>query len=482
MAISAQLGQDSSLKTSSTGPSTRRKQLHVLYLLNDTLHHARYHSVSINAYHVMVHNLQPHLLKLVKLVSAYETGVHAQHQKRVLRLLNIWAEAGYFEASDVLNLQKAARKATPTTGASAELPESATNVKDQNASEDRKQTPYVMPASHGDFSMPFFDLPAGNMMPHIITNSTNPIDPQLLRPLQFVAGPASQDLVEKVESLLEDVGSLEDQESREQSQQNVYLDDLGQDIIYHTKTTDATKAKGYYGWSENFCDKMKEENSDVLDEANRTAGSDHGSFNPRKRRKNSSTASSNGRSNSGSYYQSRSPSRELYRDIQSRSRSFSPPSPPPKNLKEATATSHSSSTALGRSPSHDPRLPTSLSQQRRPPQPPPFSITPFVQGFPLAPVDFAVPPRPSNYYGPWPPPPPPADPRTPERSGTLWNANSNNQASVALNSGAHNQEQQGPSAGGTTLPHGLSYPIQTPYNGISQHDIGRGSSWRAFGR
>ena len=145
-----------------------------------------------------------------------------------------------FPASDE---SKAQTKATATEDESSQLSESTS-------------APFVMPAYHGDTAIAYYDLPAANMMPHIIPNSTTPIPTQLIRPLQFKAGPADTHLAEAVAHFLVDVegmfmpSAIDDDETPRDWEINEMGERSRRNVV-HT-------AEGYYGWSRPFCEKMKD--------------------------------------------------------------------------------------------------------------------------------------------------------------------------------------------------------------------------------
>ncbi|KAL9123484.1 MAG: hypothetical protein Q9217_007079, partial [Psora testacea] len=269
-------GKDGSNSLANSGPPAWRKQLHILFLLNDMLHHAKHHSEWSAAAYALAKNLQPHALSLVKLVSAHPFDIYGQHQKRVLNLLDLWAGADYFDVSYIQNLRDIAREDIQVVGKNDGKPMMGF---------DRKDAPYIIPASHGDYSTPFYDLPAGNMMPHIIPNSTNPINSQLLKPLQFTGGPSDQNLVSAVKGLIEDANRLDRMSCGEEVPHNIDIDELGQFPFRDLFATDIVNTEGYYGWSQEFCQKMMNVGSpQVFGKGSYYTANKEGSFGPYKKR------------------------------------------------------------------------------------------------------------------------------------------------------------------------------------------------------
>ena len=427
-------------------PSARRKQLHILYLLNDLLHHTKYHLASSSSYSTLTGTIQPHLVDLVGSAAAFDSKEFPKHHGRIEKLLDIWEANGYYQPSYVQKLRETVTNAANFgySGAGTTAARSEPNLEAElNPFKGNKDAPYVMPATHGDPSTPYYDLPAGNMMPHIIPNSTVPISPQLVKPLQFVAGPADESLVIAVKDFMRDVEGLFGTGDKHDGDIAIDFDQLGQPIVHDEITGEPIGGEGYYGWSKAFCKKMKRRAEGRNGASNGRLRSDSldRSMSPRKRRRNSySGGSSRSRSRSRprsspstsppsgtrgwrrrsvtrsrrrSYTRSESSSRSGSHSgparprsrrnrsrlrsrsgSKSRSRSYSPPQYPPSRRHQAASVSR-------------PLPPPPLAQGPSPPLPPPFP-GPFTQGFPLGPGGIPIPPPPPpNYSGPWPPPPPP---------------------------------------------------------------------------
>lgn len=394
-------------KATKREPSVKRKRLHLLYLLNDVLHHCKYRSSDAS----ICSKVQPMLVDLFGSAGAFKDC--PKHQAKLASLLDLWEGKGYYSKDYISKLRETVRNALEAgqhgpAGISAQTED---GIPLKNA----KSAPYVMPATHGDTSTPWFDLPAGNLMPHIIPNSTRPINPDLVKPLQFVAGPAEERLASAVKDLLEDVhlifgggAELDDAGSRD-------IDELGQRIILDEVTGEVIDGEGYYGWSKSFCEKMKRRKNgpdpSTQDHA-RLSRSSSRSRSPspgiRKRRYSDDGSSSpeefRRMRRRRSYSSSRSPSPGLGRrnghskpNSRGRSRSISPK----------------------RSPDHKAQAPRSFPPpppENFPPRPPMPSMSqpPFQQAFN---PNFPPPPPPqlhnmsynpqAQQYNQWVPPPPP---------------------------------------------------------------------------
>ncbi|KAL3430690.1 hypothetical protein BDV09DRAFT_178034 [Aspergillus tetrazonus] len=373
-------------------PSVKRKRLHMLYLLNDLFHHTKYHNSSSAAFSTLSGSLQPHMVELLSYAACYDREKNPKHHRRLGELLDIWQEHGYFGADYVGKL----REVVANSAVSGPVTSSATPGA-ESTEPDRKHrdAPYVMPPTHGDPSTPYYDLPAGNLIPHIIPNSTVPLRPDMIRPLQFLAGPADEKLVTALKAFLADVDRIYNPGCPQQKDGEIVdIDELGQTVIRDEITGDILEGETYYGWSRSFCQQMKKRNA-----KNRNESRSHSrSRSPSRRRRYSSVSDDSRYRSRSPRSRSRSPRRGRYSRGRSRSqspsRSYSPAPAAP-----APAQNHAYSQQQ-----HD-----SYSQRSFAPQPHPQAP----QMHHVPPQNAFPPPPPPNYQGAWPPPPPPQMPNFP---------------------------------------------------------------------
>lgn len=222
----------------------------MLYLLNDLLHHAqaRINDVSVAG------KFQPVLVALFSSAASFTNLL--KHQRKLQDLLDIWNNNNYYSEEYIRKLRESIRSA-----ANGDIfIDGATLTDMKNGSSRTKAVPYVMPAVHGDLSTPWYDLPAGNIMPYIVPNSTRPINPKLIKPLRFMAGPADDKLAVAVKDLLKDVDAIFGvvDIDKQTDESNFDIDELGQPIIRDEIIGDVLEAEGYYGWSRHFCERMKQ--------------------------------------------------------------------------------------------------------------------------------------------------------------------------------------------------------------------------------
>ncbi|KAE8355764.1 hypothetical protein BDV28DRAFT_128329 [Aspergillus coremiiformis] len=379
--------------------STKRKRLHILYLLNDLFHHTKYHLDSTAAFSTLTGSLQPSIVELLGYAASYDREKNPKHHRRLDTLLDIWEQHGYY-GSDYVNKLREVVKNSALSGpvkTSVDVEESNTDFANRVPSKD---APFIMPSTHGDPSTPYYDLPAGNMFPHIIPDSTVPLRPDSIKPLQFLAGPADEKLTVALKAFLKDVDQIYGTDRPEAGEGELLdIDELGQTVIRDGTTGDILNGDTYYGWSRAFCQQMKKRNA--------KAGSRSRSQSPRKRRRYSDSLSDDsGRSRSMS--RSLTPPRRYGRyDSRSRSVSRSRSGSPRSRSRERSYSPRPPSPSRSMAPEHHNQFNNSAVPPGFPPPPPAmhFSSGPpvFPQGMPGAPP----PPPPPNYQGQWPPPPPP---------------------------------------------------------------------------
>lgn len=382
--------------------------MHILYLVNDILYHSKYRVNDAS----ICGKIQPILVGLFGSAASFKGC--PKHQRKVLDLLDLWDEKGYYSKDYIDKLREAVKNATEAGEHTEET--SLSGEKEPGlTTKSAKSAPYVMPAVHGDPSTQWFDLPAGNLMPHIVPNSTRPINPDMIKPLQFVAGPADENLVVAVKALLEDVQTIFGGQTDEEEKPSLDIDELGQPIVLDEITGDVIDGEGYYGWSRSFCEKMKRRKKgvDVPGKARDRSRSRSSSPGVRKRRYSDSDDAS---------------SRDGYRSSRRRRSYTSSRSPSPEHIGKngnsvsGSRRSYSRSPKRSASPKHPESYPQGLPPRPPvPPIPPPPFQQPFNPNFPLPPPPFNgqhwPPPNPPPFngsnqqnYGSWQIPPPPLGP------------------------------------------------------------------------
>lgn len=286
-------------------PSLKRKRLHLVYLLNDLFHHAKYHNNPSSASSLTT-SLEPQVIEVVSLASAFACKRNPKHHEKLNEVNDIWKKQGYFSSQTLAKLRDSSSNATSSKAGDADS-ESATQS---------STAPYMLPASHGDANTPYYDLPAATMLPHIVPNSRAPIRPSLMKPLQFTAGPARKDLVDAVQDLLKEVENMYDDTKHAIDEGIVVdIDMMGQSLVKNEVTGKAAPSEAYYGWSIEFCDKMKRKKRGELE---------HDDGDARRSRSRSSSRNSTSRKRRR-YSDSRSRSRSPGRDRDDREESYSPP-------------------------------------------------------------------------------------------------------------------------------------------------------------
>ncbi|SPN98965.1 uncharacterized protein DNG_02004 [Cephalotrichum gorgonifer] len=386
-------------------PSAKRKRLHVLYLLHDVLYHTlRRHPGNDDFARSIRGCLEP----LFSSVASFP-GV-PKHTARILDLLAFWDEKRLFDADVVAKLRALVEAAAAEKGnaTSKDAPQTATS---EAFSKLPKEAPFILPSVHGDPSMAWFDLPAANWLPHLAPNSTKPMKPDMIKPLQFAQGPADKPVVEAVKTLLAKVDQLF---SKGRTwDEHADMNEMGESVILDEVTGEVVGGETYYGWSRGFCKKMKDRRTGPEGQGDRSRGR--------------SRSRSDSRSSRSSYRSGSSTSAQKHKRRRlSRSRSprkkwseSQPGSAPAVSLtlrakgavEDALAIAIQDGTPAPFYPSVPPVPPP--GQQIPPP--------PQHQQYPMPPMP-PIPPPPYGYTGQWPPPPPPPPPFQPGGFARGWNA------------------------------------------------------------
>ncbi|KAL2257062.1 hypothetical protein VTK26DRAFT_719 [Humicola hyalothermophila] len=234
-------------------PSAKRRRLHVLYILSDILYHVKYRNHDV----AFAQKLEPVLPALVRSAASFNNC--PKHIQKIQDLIRLWDENQYFSHSFTQQLQAAVEEGPSSkeeSGSGTEIDNSASA-----AAKAAKTAPWVMPGMHGDPSVPWYDLPAGNWLPVLEPNSTRPINPSMIKPLVLAQGPADKSLVEAVKQLLADVDKIYSKEANLDEGPQM-IGRLGERVEIDEVTGDIVGGDTYYGWSRQFCEKMKRRRRD----------------------------------------------------------------------------------------------------------------------------------------------------------------------------------------------------------------------------
>ena len=454
-------------RKSNAKPTTRRKRLHVLYVLHDVLYHTKYRGDPRED--GFAATVRDSLVPILTSVAAFDAP---RHVKKIQELLDIWDEKSLFSPTLISSLRAAVEAAS--MGGANYLGTSAAQTIGSSSTVKAKEVPFMLPAMHGDPSTPWFDLPAANWLPHMQPNSTKPMNPNLIKPLRLAPGLADKGLVDAVKQLLSNVERLFVKSANADSEEPYTdLNEMGERVVIDKLTSEITSGQTYYGWSRDFCTKMSRRQKGGNANNDRRGRSDsRESSSPAHKRRRLSRSQSRDRdysssrsrspsqssrhdsrcmsrrrdqtrshSGSGSRSQNRNYSRDRYRrrsssprrasqsrsrspPLRSRSRSKSrdrgyrrrySPSPPQQDRNDTVYMQQP------RQPTFQQYMPHLQSHPQSHPHLPPQPFYPN-QGLPAPPMpvpppnfmafthDQAIPPPPPNYSGPWPPPPPPIPP------------------------------------------------------------------------
>ncbi|KAG8424931.1 hypothetical protein J3458_001685 [Metarhizium acridum] len=222
-------------------PSTKRRRLHVLYIVNDVLHHAaRQGNQDFRA------TVEAYLPPLISAAASFEKC--PKHIKKLQDLVFIWKSKQYASDAVIPKLQEA------IAGSSVSAAPEPVNTSLKLA----KETPFTMPSFHGDTSTAWYDLPAATWLPHLVPNSTKPMLPDLIRPIQLAPGPADKVVTAAVKALLSDAERIFSHDRRPDDDSHIDVNEMGEKIVLDEVTGEVIGGETYYGWSRRFCERMKD--------------------------------------------------------------------------------------------------------------------------------------------------------------------------------------------------------------------------------
>lgn len=380
------------------GPSSKRRRLHLLYVLNDVLFHLKFRTHDLTFFD----KIEPHLPALFK-SAAFFTNAPKQMEK-LHGLIQLWAKKAYFPDSVLEPLHAAVEEGPKSEGREANGGGAPNKTYTTSTARD---SPFTLPSMHGDASTPWYDLPAANWLPVIEPNSTRPMNPSMIKPLQLAGGPADKNLVDAVKKLLGEVDKVYAKNTLLDGDSSVDIGQMGE-FIARDEMGETVGGETYYGWSTKFCEKMR---------ARRQTGGIVGMDDDRRGRRGSSRSSSRSRSHSrrpSPRRDSSRPATKRRRLSHSRSQSWSSMS---RSRSRGRRRSHSSgrprSFSRSRSGSRSPRRghngrerPRSRSRGSYSPQPA-LSTTKNMQAAGYGPPRGFAPPNPQQYHHQHQQPPPP---------------------------------------------------------------------------
>lgn len=373
-------------------PSVQRKRIHLLYLLNDFFHYAKYHTDSASTLAALSSSFEPHLQGMIITTASVDISRFPKHHKKIDDLLSLWTKHGYFSSQYLDTLHERTQTSGGSRAAAGVTGVDAQSIPPGQTGTSNVEVPFIMPATHGDLNTPYYDLPAANMLPHIVPNSSTPITPSLMRPLQLVAGPADPRLADAVKDFLQDVDFMYD-DSKDSTDEGIVVDvdQMGQPLARDETTGDLVPLEAYYGWSIDFCEKMKRRRRGAPDESDKQNGhrgrsrsSSQDRDTARKRRRYSSSA--DGRGRSVNRYRSGS------RGARGESGSYSPPLPQHRvAFRQALPAAMSFQGQSIVTPIEQIDNPLNTLQ---PPPPGPSSASNYEHNFPVGPGGLPIPPPP----------------------------------------------------------------------------------------
>ncbi|KAL1881910.1 hypothetical protein Daus18300_000964 [Diaporthe australafricana] len=229
------------------GPSSKRRRLHVLYVLNDVLFHLKFRTHD----HTFFDKIGPHLPTLFKSAASFTNA--PKQMKKLHGLIQLWENQAYFPGSVIEPLRAAVEEGPKSEGWEANGGGAANKTYTTSTA---REAPFILPSMHGDASTPWYDLPAANWLPVIEPNSTRPMNPSMIKPLQLAGGTADKNLVDAVKKLLGDVDKVYAKDMLLDGDSSVDIGQMGE-LVERDEMGETVGGETYYGWSRKFCEKMR---------------------------------------------------------------------------------------------------------------------------------------------------------------------------------------------------------------------------------
>ncbi|KAF3912919.1 hypothetical protein AA313_de0208763 [Arthrobotrys entomopaga] len=437
-------------------PSSRRRRLYILYLLNDITHHTTFYSSPVVPFSKGV---EPFLKDLFSLA---QDPTRKKQRARLENLLSIWASKGYYSEDKISELRNEVAKSFEQQSKSEWSPADTKETKSKNQQ-------VLLPALHGDPTAPYHDLPATTMLPLMRPNSPTPINTRSVKPIAMKAGPPPKELADAVDLFIKNIDKMwYGGDMRELPD----VDELGVDIIKPLDNQDDDEMlddpnsaknveEGYYGWSRGFAIQMMKRRKGETGKygsrsrergrprsysrsltrsrsgsRDRSRSYSRGSSRSRSRSRSSPRSRSHGRYRSRSGSRSRSRYRSSRRRRRSYSRSYS------RSRSRSRSHTRRRLNSTGSSQPYSPRLEGASNsndqhlqhqpQQAPPPLPPP-PTQPMGGGNPQFsfdqqqqqqfPVPMQMPPEMAQFFQAGMPPPPPPPPPMGGPPPQMWGVN-----------------------------------------------------------
>ncbi|RFU72334.1 hypothetical protein TARUN_9928 [Trichoderma arundinaceum] len=206
----AVLSKNLAVENDGKRPSTKRRRLHLLYVVNDVL----FHEVIRQSNGKLGEAWAGALPAMVGNAAAFDNC--PKHKTKLSGLIDLWEERAYFSPEVVTQLRTAlANGSAEITAVNLELSESSLKL--------AKDAPYILPSFHGDASIPW------------------PMIPDQIRPIQLAAGPAEKRVVDAVKMLLKDADYIYSKDSEPSDDLRLEFSELGERIVLDEITGESAR-------------------------------------------------------------------------------------------------------------------------------------------------------------------------------------------------------------------------------------------------
>ncbi|KAL9087242.1 MAG: hypothetical protein Q9165_006736 [Trypethelium subeluteriae] len=187
--------------------SLRKKRIHLLYLINDLLHHTKYHAQQTGNHAILTARMKLHLPELMRDAASFDASKNKKLHQKLHDIISIWEDNNYYIKEFCNTLHQIAESAGKVSGDSQARGEETGNATNSN-SQIATNVPLALPSTHGDRTAHWSDLPTGCTMQHVARNSTRPIKLREMRQLELNSRSAEPAMVEAIKWSLIESGQI----------------------------------------------------------------------------------------------------------------------------------------------------------------------------------------------------------------------------------------------------------------------------------
>jgi hypothetical protein len=221
-----------------------RSRLGPLLIVNDVLHHDKYHQRRA-ASGIFGKESLSYIAELIELAAAHMSQKESQAETKLCAMLNFWTVNLVVSTDDIKSLRD-------RTDEALLIAQGGTLVRKRN---------YLLPEYHGDRNAPWYDLPASYMLEQMIKHPNRPIDGRGIKVAKLDKKPISPLKRKLLDDYFENIDLKHvptgENPNGETKKFKLWRDPVGQIVKQNKETGEITTVCNGYGWSMKFCRDMQ---------------------------------------------------------------------------------------------------------------------------------------------------------------------------------------------------------------------------------